>query len=42
MKKKLLTLLTAIALITPLYKPLSSYGYTGVPKIKINISNIKI
>lgn len=42
MKKKIITLLIAIALVTPLYKPLSSYGYTGVPKIKINISNIKI
>lgn len=42
MKKKIITLLTAIALVTPLYKPLSYYGYTGVPKIKINISNIKI
>lgn len=37
MKKKFLTLLTVMALITPMYKPLSHYGYTGVPKIKLNI-----
>ena len=45
MKKKIITLLTAIALVTPLYKPLSSYGYTGVPKINvsdINIPKVKI
>lgn len=45
MKKKLLTLLTVMALVTPLYKPLSKYGYTGVPKINvsdINIPKVKI
>lgn len=35
MFKKMLVLSLCMALVTPLYKPLSKYGYNGVPKITI-------
>lgn len=47
--KKILTLLTVLAIIlgttipayavTPMYKPLSEYGYTGVPEIEVELSD---